>query len=553
MNSLEFVKMMFDDKPENTFILIWQAMNKKSSWFQDTRSAADFITKNPEDIYFGVGLSPANYGPAKRCVANNIAGIPGLYVDVDIGQKSGKKYPDTFDDAVELITIDGLKPTMIVHSGNGIHGYWLFKEIWMFDTQEEREQAADLNLRLHLKIKERAIKKKWHIDSVFDLARILRPSGTLNCKSDPPKDVTVYMSNGQKYSDPDIFEEMLTPVGGYDITKSKLSKEDLKAVEKILRLKNIAEPPRDALDMLLEADVNFKAAWQQVKDNRKDTSTSGYHWDLCVYSIKAGWTDQEIANLLIAWNRRHGHDLNKVLRADYVARTIGNARHKVSGDLANEFSEEVKGIEQTSAAKPMQPALKKKCLEIISHHCGFKILRIIKYVQEDRMKYKVETADKGPIHFNGQDEMLSKAKFTQRVFSVTNIALSITTKDWVNIINTYKHIIDDVIVSAESSVEGRTETWLQEYLEGQQIRDQHEAALDDQPFVFQDHWYIFATKFKEWAYSKKHDRQSVAKTRTDLKNIGAMERRFNPNHPLKEGGRIKKMAWKIPHSIAKPA
>jgi hypothetical protein len=47
---------------------------------------------------------------------------------------------------------------------------------------------------------------------------------------------------------------------------------------------------------------------------------------VAVQLVAAGWTDQEIADCLVAWRRRHGENVAKALRPDYVARTISKAK-----------------------------------------------------------------------------------------------------------------------------------------------------------------------------------------------------------------------------------
>lgn len=60
-----------------------------------------------------------------------------------------------------------------------------------------------------------------------------------------------------------------------------------------------------------------------------DTSASGYDLAIANLCVRAGWSDQEIANLLI-WNRvKHGDNLK--LREDYYARTIAKARAGFDG------------------------------------------------------------------------------------------------------------------------------------------------------------------------------------------------------------------------------
>ena len=67
-----------------------------------------------------------------------------------------------------------------------------------------------------------------------------------------------------------------------------------------------AEPSAVRLDALLTADPKFRRSWGQ---DRKDQSPTAYNLSLATMAMQAGWSDQEVVNLIICWRRKHGHDL----------------------------------------------------------------------------------------------------------------------------------------------------------------------------------------------------------------------------------------------------
>ena len=89
------------------------------------------------------------------------------------------------------------------------------------------------------------------------------------------------------------------------------------------------EPPAGKLDALIENDQRFALTWGRRRTDLKDQSPSGYEMSLANIAVATEWSDQEIANLMIAWRRRHGEDVNKALRQDHVTRTIAKAREGV--------------------------------------------------------------------------------------------------------------------------------------------------------------------------------------------------------------------------------
>ena len=106
------------------------------------------------------------------------------------------------------------------------------------------------------------------------------------------------------------------------------SKTEFVAVDALV-LDPDAEPPEYKFEALLEDD-DFEMIW---KHKKRLPSLSDYDWRLACDAIDADWDDQEIANLIIAFRRRHGKadDLAKALRKDYIPNTIAKARAETKG------------------------------------------------------------------------------------------------------------------------------------------------------------------------------------------------------------------------------
>jgi putative DNA primase/helicase len=96
-----------------------------------------------------------------------------------------------------------------------------------------------------------------------------------------------------------------------------------------LTLSNDAEPPAMKFAALLENEPKVKRSFEHKRKDLTDQSASSYDLSLATFAAYAGWTDQEIANLIIAHRRERGEDLKT--RQDYFARTIAKARTKSEG------------------------------------------------------------------------------------------------------------------------------------------------------------------------------------------------------------------------------
>jgi len=93
-----------------------------------------------------------------------------------------------------------------------------------------------------------------------------------------------------------------------------------------------ADPPQEKMDELLEND-RFVEIWNHSAEGL--ASMSDYDWRLVSFALNDGWTDQEIADLIIAFRRTQGSkdDLKKALRKDYIPRTITSVKNAPQPDL----------------------------------------------------------------------------------------------------------------------------------------------------------------------------------------------------------------------------
>lgn len=131
--------------------------------------------------------------------------IPALWVDIDVegpNHKGGHALPPDIEAGVELIHDFPLRPTALVRSGGGIQGWWFLREPMVAD-----EQAIEFLRSWGATWAELARRRGWHVDNVFDVARIMRLPGTWNRKN-VPVEVTAKASWTRRY-DPEDFEARL--------------------------------------------------------------------------------------------------------------------------------------------------------------------------------------------------------------------------------------------------------------------------------------------------------------------------------------------------------
>lgn len=158
---------------------------------------ADAATLEPTcSVWFGMAPRARALGGRRGGSADCIS-IPALWVDIDVrgsGHKADDLPPDR-EAALALIADFPLPPTVIVDSGGGLQPYWFLAE------PASAEEALDFLPRWGATWAELGRRRGWHVDNVFDLARIMRLPGTHNRKPDHavPPPVTVLV---ERYGQP---------------------------------------------------------------------------------------------------------------------------------------------------------------------------------------------------------------------------------------------------------------------------------------------------------------------------------------------------------------
>ena len=198
-----------DGLPSGTHLLLWQRKplptnpadgsraQKTSYWCRSVSEAAQLLQRQvpyrDSDWYTGCGLSGRAYGAYARCKAPDIVALPGLWLDMDVcdGVHKKKNLPETQDQALEMLHAMPLPPSVVVHSGGGLQGWWLLDTLvhlvhpGVAPAHEPfipHVLGATLSERWTRHLIVLCGKRGWTADSTFDLARVMRLPGTWNVK-----------------------------------------------------------------------------------------------------------------------------------------------------------------------------------------------------------------------------------------------------------------------------------------------------------------------------------------------------------------------------------
>lgn len=157
-------------------------------------------------VWFGVATrrEPLGY---KRGGSDDCLHVPALWVDLDVegpNHKGSHALPPSIEAAKRIIDEFPLPPTAVVRSGGGLQPWWLLKEPLGVD------EAKDLLRAWGTTWAELGRRKGWHVDNVFDVARVMRLPGTVNRKTEPTP-VTGKVCWSRQYNPEDFEPHLLDP------------------------------------------------------------------------------------------------------------------------------------------------------------------------------------------------------------------------------------------------------------------------------------------------------------------------------------------------------
>lgn len=560
-DTLQFCTALFEHVPDDRHTLLWTLPDKASTWIDlhvgetDTDTGPDRMAKAAAQLTAGhdvyVGCSVAR-GPGKReqrITSANATGMVGLWADIDIADPDvHKKFnlPPDEASARELLASCGLVPSVLVWSGHGLQAWWLFTEFWDFDSTEARMAAADLAMRWNDTLRIRAAERNWTVDSTFDLARVMRVPGTLNRKGATPEQVRLLDSNDLRYEPDDFAAFMLDD--GY-LQSRGISAARSYVVGKDLELSEAATYDSEKFEVLMENIDTFRATWNRKRKDFQDDSANVYDAALARAAAGAGWTDSEIAALILRWRRRHNAQPDKALRKDYIARTIGLARDSLARDDAGEQLEDAAQAVTDAKSNGDDDDLRtarRAVLDSLSAQLQVEVTRIIRYTSEPPTFALVTPAATIPV--GGADGILRHEKLLQRIWETIGLQIPTFSKAaWGRITAVIPASWEDQDVGVESTESGQLHAWISGYLSMQApIDDVAVAVKDNYPFIDADSGgiVILGDAFRRWLWLQYQERLTNATMGRRLRAFGCTPDRINTTN--ESGNRSSRSIWRLP-------
>ena len=535
-------------------LVLWSARDKRSRWAASLSDAVSMVEAQAaaSDPYFGVCLQSFDAAREERAsrtgdvepamdfvrgYASTATVMPGLWLDLDFAGPAHEKrgLPRTRDDAARILSKLALEPTWVIRTGGGLHVYWLFREPWGLESEDERARAAACIRGWQTLAIDVAADMGFSMDSTHDLSRVLRPVGTTNHKYDTA--VGFEVSDGRRYN-PSDFEEwvdVVVPV------HSALPER----VEKLGNVTDEMQPPGEKLMAMLNLAPQFAATWR--RERKEFPSQSEYDMSLASMAARAGWKEGEIVALVVA-HRRAGGEPTKADRPEYYARLLGKAQSGIVADQAHErLHERVEAVSQGDSTPEDE---RDGFLRDVSALLGFKIRRVLKFVG-DPPQYRL-VLEQGTIHLGGVESILNSAKFRASIAAVSGHLISRFKADrWDPVAQAILQSVEELDLGADSSAEGIVYEWLGEYMtQHRPSEERQEAITIREPFLDPDGApAFFLTEFRSWLAFHRDERLGRRQLATLLRSAACSPRVVAYTRES-DGHRTSVQVWVVPAAVS---
>ena len=384
MDTREFLESLTESALDDGlgWLTIWALSNKRSSHFTAAAAADEYAAKwrAETDLYYAPVLRRSDLGAKRRGGLGDLSVALAVWADVDVhveGIHNDAALPPSKEAARQIVERMGRPPSIVVDSGNGIQALWLFSE-----PVEADDRLAELSRRWEATLQAEARSLGYGYDvGNWNLDRILRLPGTLNFKGDAPKEVSILSVDSVRYTVDDLEAVAIdvslsaaAAAAGHPATFSAIQR-DLETVGGAFTIRRDVDPPGAVLGMMEADPERVGASWILTRRFKSgDTSPSSYALSLATIAATAGWTNQQIADLLCAFHRRwkdkrdasydsHRHGYQ------WFVRTIAKARSGGDEEAPTQPVDPIE-VETIAGAEPNQKAA------WLSEKFGFRFVRI---------------------------------------------------------------------------------------------------------------------------------------------------------------------------------
>ena len=181
--------------------VVWRPVDKIHSLTAEARKLSGTCC-----VWFGAAPRVAELG-GQRGGAEQCTVITAAWVDIDVAGPNhvAENLPPDRDAARLLLADYPLAPSAIIDTGGGIQAWWFLNE------PVDRDAALPFLTRWGATWSELGAHRRWHVDNVFDIARIMRLPATVNRKSTPANVVVTDWNPEIRYGIDDLDQWTIEP------------------------------------------------------------------------------------------------------------------------------------------------------------------------------------------------------------------------------------------------------------------------------------------------------------------------------------------------------
>ena len=225
---VHFFNQLYGKIPEPHFAYLWTKQIGIYSFVISDESQREAmalkaveLSDNGVDIWHSVNIVYVEPTSGKRGDETAVSYQTAIVVDIDIRSDAHKGDPSLlaadFDEAKSFLPFT---PSLIIHSGYGLHAYYIF-DTPIKITYDNREQLKRRNYLLLDVTRAKAKGKK--IDGVGDLPRILRTPSTFNYKlgADNAPMCHIVEDSGLRFDPSDLDQKLNTLITATSITETQ--------------------------------------------------------------------------------------------------------------------------------------------------------------------------------------------------------------------------------------------------------------------------------------------------------------------------------------------
>ena len=187
----------------------------------------------------------------------------------------------------------------------------------------------------------------------------------------------------------------------------------------------------------MKLNPQFRSTWEMKRSDLEDSSPSGYDMELANCGIAAGWRDQVVVDLMMAFRRRH--NLTPNLQADYYLRTLEKARAEFT--RARVLAKQLDRMAGTKGDFDFGPngengnddvQRRAEAMESLSVIFPWFVIRNITIFSGPATTSLVMETNRGTVRLYSIQDLLVKSRFIERVAEGTHMVpkLKFKTSEW---------------------------------------------------------------------------------------------------------------------------